>query len=100
MDKFPGWNDESIMNLSSEPEDVRDLQPEKEPWHPEKARMQLAYRVLIGISVIFILTLASYIFAHFGWLDVGVCNSLFEFCKTGLLPIVTLILGYYFSQNN
>jgi len=72
----------------------------KEKWHPEKARICLAYWVLGGILSMFIFSIVTNCLAHYGILDESVSRELFEICRTGLLPIVTLILGYYFSKNN
>lgn len=72
----------------------------KEKWHPEKARIGLAYWVLGGIVSMFILSIVTDCLSHYGILDEFVSRELFEICRTGLLPIVTLILGYYFSKNN
>jgi hypothetical protein len=72
----------------------------KEKWHPEKARISLAYWVLGAIFVMFILSIVTDILVVDGKLDRFVSQELFEICRTGLLPIVTLILGYYFSKNN
>jgi hypothetical protein len=73
---------------------------EKRLWHPEKARMKLAYIVLIGIFFLFILSLIVSWLAKIGYMCDETSRSMFELCRTGLLPIVTLILGYYFSKNN
>lgn len=62
--------------------------------------MDLAYWVLGAILSLFILSIATNVLAHFGWLDANVSHDFFEICRTGLLPIVTLILGYYFSKGN
>lgn len=75
-------------------------QPNKQLWHPEKARMRLAYWVLAGIFAVFLLAIFVNHLAKVNYLDPALSKALFEFCKTGLLPIVTLILGYYFSHNN
>ncbi|TAK78796.1 MAG: hypothetical protein EPO11_00935 [Gammaproteobacteria bacterium] len=73
--------------------------PDKQLWHPEKARMRLAYWVLAGIFCVFLLTIFINHLAKVDYVDANLSLSLFELCKTGLLPIVTLILGYYFSKN-
>jgi len=70
-----------------------------QPWHPEKERMKLAYWVLGGIFATFVLTILACFLAKQEYLETSVSFALFEFCRTGLLPIVTLILGYYFSKN-
>lgn len=74
--------------------------PERTPWHPEKARMLLAYWVLGGIFSVFVITIVVNHLAKIDYVDDGLSLALFELCKTGLLPIVTLILGYYFSKSN
>ena len=68
------------------------MQISKEKWHPEKARMTLAYSVLSAILGVFILSIITDFFSHYNMLDDFVSRELFEICHTGLLPIVTLIL--------
>lgn len=92
-------SDESIENFAAETLD-KNSEPEVVLCHSEKERMTLAYRVLSGIFIVFLLSCASKIFVHLGYLDPETGNTLFELCKTGLLPIVTLILGYYFSKSS
>ena len=72
----------------------------KQRWHPEKARMNLAYWVLGAIFIMFIISVVTDFLVINGKLDAFVSKDFFEICRTGLLPIVTLILGYYFSKNN
>lgn len=72
----------------------------KEPWHPEKAGIGLAHKVLIAIFCVLILSILTNWLSHINILDEFVSKELFEICRTGLLPIVTLILGYYFSKND
>jgi hypothetical protein len=92
-----------MMDLDLSKEQISETspgQPGKEPWHPDKAKMKLAYVVLIGIFVVFISTFFVNHFAETGYIDSDYSTALLELCKTGLLPIVTLILGYYFSNNS
>jgi len=91
-------NNKESLDLSREVLSKKVWHPEKEPWHPDKAKMKLAYIVLGGIFAYFIITLICFSLSNFGYFDLVVSNSLFEILKTGLLPIVTLILGYYFSK--
>lgn len=86
------------LDLSAEPIDSSE-EPKKEPWHPEIARMRLAYWVLGVIAVVFLLSIACLWGAKFGWVDNKLSEDLFEFTKTSLLPIVTLILGFYFGRS-
>lgn len=90
---------ENSIDLSKEIPSKKSWYPAKEPWHPDKAKMQLAYVVLGGIFAYFIITLICSSLAKLGYFDTIISNSLFEIFKTGLLPIVTLILGYYFSKS-
>jgi hypothetical protein len=90
---------EDSFDLGEEVLSKKAWKPEKEPCHPDKAKMKLAYVVLGGIFTFFIITLICSSLAKLGYFDFAVSNSLFEIFKTGLLPIVTLILGYYFSKN-
>lgn len=62
--------------------------------------MNLAYWVLSAVFVMFLLTMVADVLVVKGKLEKFVSEELFEICRTGLLPIVTLILGYYFSKNN
>jgi hypothetical protein len=91
-------NNKESLDLSGEVPSKKTWRPEKELWHPDKAKMKLAYVVLGGIFAYFIITLICSSLSKFGCFDMAVSNSLFEILKTGLLPIVTLILGYYFSK--
>ncbi len=95
-------SDDNNMDLDLSKEKISDtpVEPGKEPWHPEKARMRLAYGVLIAIFIIFCSTFFVNHFAITGYIDSTYSKEFIELCKTGLLPIVTLILGYYFSKNN
>jgi len=72
---------------------------QKSSWHEQKARMGLAYWVLFGIFFMFIIAIMANALARFEILDFTVSHLLFDLCRTGLLPIVTLILGYYFSKS-
>ena len=92
-------NREDSLDLSKEVLSKQAWHPEKEPWHPDKARMRLAYWVLAGIFFIFLLTIFVNHLAKVNYVDSSISVALLEVCKTGLLPIVTLILGYYFSKN-
>jgi hypothetical protein len=67
-------------------------------WNHEKARMSLAYWVLSAIFVFFLLVIACHVGSNFGFVNKELSTALLEICRTGLLPIVTLILGYYFSN--
>lgn len=91
MDKLD-YSDE-LKNENSE------ILPIMEPWHAEKARMTLAYWVLAGIFAMFILAIICKSASKLEYLDVETGNQLFDICRTGLLPIITLILGYYFSKS-
>jgi uncharacterized membrane protein len=93
--------DQELIDFSHEikNETIKSQEPNLKLWHPEKAKMQLAYWVLAGIFIIFITSVVSNYLAKKGLLDMGLSNGLFELCKTGLLPIVTLVLGYYFSKD-
>jgi hypothetical protein len=93
--------DQELIDFSNEikNETIKSQKPDLKLWHPEKAKMRLAYWVLAGIFIIFIVSVLSNYLAKNGLLDMSLSNSLFELCKTGLLPIVTLILGYYFSKD-
>jgi polyferredoxin len=88
------------VDLSTEADASCAPLPQKELWHPEKERMKLAYWVLAAIFFIFVLSLLANYLAHQNYIDVMLSNSLFEFCKTSLLPVVTLILGFYFSKEH
>jgi polyferredoxin len=92
-------NKEDYLDLSNEVLSKKAWYPEKEPWHPEKARIRLAYCVLTGIFFIFLLTIFVNHLAKIDYMDSAMSLALLELCKTGLLPIVTLILGYYFSKS-
>lgn len=69
------------------------LEPELEPVR-EKSRFLLAKWLLLGVAIIFTLSGVAY----FASPDRG--NALFETCKTIFPPIVTLIIGYYFSEQS
>ncbi|MBV9575460.1 MAG: hypothetical protein JO149_02420 [Gammaproteobacteria bacterium] len=90
---------EESLDLSKEIPSKKMWHPEKEPWHSERARMHLAYGVLAGIFFIFLLSIFVNHLAKINYIDTTISATLMEICKTGLLPIVTLILGYYFSKN-
>jgi hypothetical protein len=68
-------------------------------WHPEKAKMTLAYCVLGAIFIIFGTSIECNYLAKREILEMVFANNLFDFCKTALLPLVTLILGYYFGKS-
>lgn len=91
---------EDSLDLSKEVPSKKIWYPAKETWHPERARMRLAYLVLIGIFSLFLFSIVVGGFAKIGYIDQETSHSMFELCRTGLLPIVTLILGYYFSKSN
>lgn len=76
-----------------------EILPTMEPWHVEKARMALAYWVLAGIFLMFIIAIVCKSASKLEYLDVETGNQIFDICRTGLLPIITLILGYYFSKS-
>jgi hypothetical protein len=63
-------------------------------WDPNPAKMAFAYWIFIGITVEFI----GACIAHWNY-KYELSSILFEIFKTGLLPIVTLIIGYYFSKS-
>lgn len=63
-------------------------------WHPEKEKMKLANSVLRGILLISLISILILL------KDEELGNILLEICKIGLLPVVTLILGYYFSKDS
>jgi hypothetical protein len=86
------------IDLSKGPEKGGLAPPVLEPWHPEKAEMRLAYWVLGSIFFIFLLNFLSNYLAKVGLIETSFSAALFELCKTGLLPMVTFILGYYFSK--
>ena len=58
----------------------------------ERRRLYFAAVTLSGMGIIFILAMAMNLWGG----PAG--SSVFEACKTGLPPIVTLILGYYFGK--
>lgn len=91
-------NKAESLDLGNERDTGEDI-PIKEPWHPDKARMSLAFWVLGSILFLFLLSIFVNYLANLRYIDEELSNSLFELCRTGLLPIVTLILGYYFSKN-
>lgn len=80
--------------------DYSELLPTMEPWHAEKARMALAYWVLAGIFLMFLIAIICKSASKLEYLDEETGNQIFDICRTGLLPIITLILGYYFSNSN
>jgi hypothetical protein len=99
---FRNQGDNHMDNVDLSKEKVSDTprRPEIKPWHPEKARMSLAYWVLAGIFFFFLLTIFVSYLAKMEYVEANLSTALLEICKTGLLPIVTLILGYYFSKNS
>lgn len=80
-------------NITNDDKDDIIIKPSLTNWNLDKAKMHLAYLVLIGIISILIIAILINVYQSNEF-----SKSLFEFCKTGLLPIVTLILGYYFSK--
>jgi hypothetical protein len=74
--------------------------PSASIWDPVKAKMTLAYWVLGGIISVLILAIISNALSTFNIIDKTISPMLLEIWKTGLLPIVTLILGYYFSKQD
>jgi hypothetical protein len=68
--------------------------PTMEKLHPRDI-LHFANNILMGIVIIFILGCISMLL----WPDRG-GTKIFEFCSRTLPPIVTLILGSYFSAGN
>ncbi len=81
-------------------EDLPDEDTESEPLpvmeklHPRDI-LHFANNILMGIVIIFILGCISML----AWPEKG-GTEIFEFCTRTLPPIVTLILGSYFSAGN
>lgn len=61
---------------------------------PEERKLQLASGVLLGTFILFVLSATAAIsFPTTG-------DKIFETSKVVLPPIVSLVLGYYFSRSN
>lgn len=58
----------------------------------ESKRFSLAKYVLIGLGIVFLISMS------FAFWQPESGLPIFEACKTIIPPIITLILGYYFSQ--
>lgn len=86
------------LDLGKEKPSDKISEPEKKLWHPDKAKMTLAYSVLTAIAFIFIICVICSFLAYKNYFDENFADGLFEMFKTGLLPMVTFILGYYFSK--
>lgn len=62
----------------------------------ERRRLYFAGVTLIGLGLILCLSMGMLFFAGEGNRDAA--EDIFEACKTGIPPIVTLVVGYYFGQ--
>jgi len=82
------------VNLDLSKEEDSSKSPYSQRWHSDKAKMELAKLVLIGLFSIFIMIVIVNFF------DKAEANALLEVYKTGFLPIITLILGYYFAKES
>jgi hypothetical protein len=63
-------------------------------FNPERARLDLARAVLIGIFILTLFVTSIYAFSD----DTSRSKEIFEFFKISIPPIVTLILGAYFRN--
>jgi hypothetical protein len=61
---------------------------------PDEKKMEFALWVLLGVFLLFVLSATASVFSP----QSG--DKIFETSKTVLPPIVTLVLGYFFSRNN
>jgi len=73
-------------------EDSEKPSPETIAYHPDKERLSLAKSVLLGLTIIFVLSMVLFVCSP----EQG--RAIFEIASHGIPPIVTLILGYYFSK--
>jgi hypothetical protein len=60
----------------------------------DEKKMEFALWVLLGVFLLFVLSAIASVFSP----QSG--DKIFETSKTVLPPIVTLVLGYFFSRNN
>ena len=84
-------NDDVILSNEDPTIEVKE-EPEVEEWNPHKHRMYLAYYILLGSAILFLISMILYAFNG--------NKDIFDGCKTILPPIATLIIGYYFSEKN
>ncbi|RQZ27476.1 hypothetical protein DIE16_31380 [Burkholderia sp. Bp9090] len=63
----------------------------------EKERIALARLVLLWLAILFVLTLGAYI-TKSAYIDSGSAKAVFEFVREAFPPIVTLVLGAYFTR--
>lgn len=87
------------IDLSTDENPQEPLHFEKEPWHPDKAKMKLAYFVLKAIYSFLILTVVCFFAEKLLHFDTTISNLLFELFKSALVPMITYILGYYFASS-
>lgn len=64
----------------------------------QSKQLHFAAVTLTGLGLIFVLAMAMYYFAPAG--REAAAEAIFDACKTVLPPIITLILGFYFGQEN
>jgi len=69
-----------------------------EDYNQHKAKVGLAYRVLIGFFLLLLIQMAL-----FAWGPAErqpQFEKLFDFIKTGGLPLATLVVSFYFRETN
>ncbi|MFX1675224.1 hypothetical protein PWR63_23740 [Paraburkholderia sp. A2WS-5] len=65
----------------------------------EKEKIALAKLILIGLAVIFVMSFL-FLVAKCPFIDNESAKTAFEFIKETFPPIVTLVLGAYFTRKN
>jgi hypothetical protein len=80
------------LNLLNEIDDSKTKHPKETEFNPDLEKLKLARNTLFWLAGIFILSMICQLS--------GTPHSekIFEITSHGVPPIVTLILGYYFSK--
>ena len=77
--------------------DITDLVPPKDlRVINEGDRLRFAKQVLLFVGVVCVLVFAAYAFRP----DNKALSSIFELIKIGLLPLITLVVSFYFPKGD
>ena len=74
--------------------DITDLVPKDLRAINEGDRLRFAKQVLLFVGVVCVLVFAAYAFRP----ENKALSSIFELIKIGLLPLVTLVISFYFPK--
>ena len=76
--------------------DITDLVPKDLRVINEGDRLRFAKQVLLFVGVVCVLVFAAYVV----YPDNQALASIFELIKIGLLPLITLVISFYFPKGD